>query len=559
MNLLEHLLPDSSALALKHWELETATHQFVITVESTQVIAHCPLCQAPTGRVHSRYQRTLRDLPLVQFSLTLLLEVCKFFCLNDACPRRIFTERLPSLVAPWARCTARYTEHLIAMGLELGGSAAARLSHRLEYDYSRNTFLRLLSSLPLPEVVTPKILGVDDFAFRRSHHYGTILVDLETNRLIALLPDRTAETLATWLEDHPGVEILSRDRSKTYKRGMTQGAPDAIQVADRFHLLHNLEETLERALKSHSKLLKQIEQEQLQAEGVIASEVSISEGSVPQRQTAQQQKTAQKRAERLENYEQVHSLRKQGYKIKDIAYHLGMGKRTVYTYLSHETFPEWQSSSRQCRSMLDPYKSYLIDQWSQGRQHTKQLFKEIQQQGYSGTYETVARYTHTLRSAQPQPLPNPDSLKDLSGRGPAPKVTIKSQKPLSARRAAWLVLQRPDTLTDKQKTLLECLTQRSELSGMIRLTQGFIDLVRQRLPKQLDSWLEKAKNSTVKAFQSFAKGIEDDYDAVKAGLTLDVSNGPVEGQNNRLKMLKRQMFGRAGLGLLAKRLVLTNR
>ena len=559
MDLLQHLLPDSSALALKHWKLDTATHQFVITVESTQVIAHCPLCQAPTGRVHSRYQRTLRDLPLVQFSLTLVLEVCKFFCLNDTCQRRIFTERLPSLVAPWARRTTRYTEHLIAMGLELGGSAAARLSHQVGYGYSRNTFLRLLASLPFPEVVTPKILGVDDFAFRKGHHYGTILVDLETNHPIALLPDRTAETLATWLKEHPGIEILSRDRSKTYKRGMTQGAPDAIQVADRFHLLHNLEETLEKALKSHSKILKQVEQEQLQAEGILASEVSIPEDSVAQHQTAQQRKTAQKRAERLENYQQVHSLRKQGYKVKDIAYHLGMGKRTVYTYLSHETFPEWQSSSRQCRSILDPYKPYLIDQWSQGCQHTKQLFKEIQQQGYSGTYETVARYTHTLRSAQSQPSPNPDSLKDLPGRGPAPKGIIKPQKPLSARRAAWLVLQRPDTLTDKQKTLLERLTQRSELSETIQLAQDFIDLIRQQLPKQLDTWLEKAKTSTIKAFQSFAKGLDEDYDAVKAGMSLDVSNGPVEGQNNRLKMLKRQMFGRAGLDLLAKRLILTSR
>ncbi|ESA37897.1 transposase family protein [Leptolyngbya sp. Heron Island J] len=483
--------------------------------------------------------------------------MCQFFYLNDACPRRIFTERLPSLVAPWARCTARYTNHLIAMGLELGGSATARLSYQVGYGYSRNTFLRLLASLSLPNIVTPKILGVDDFAFRRGHHYGTILVDLETNHPIALLPDRTAETLATWLEGHPGIEILSRDRSKTYKRGMTQGAPDAIQVADRFHLLHNLEETLEKALKGHSKILKQVEQDQLQAEGVMVSNVSEPQRS--DTQTAQQRKTAQKRAERLDNYEQVHSLRKQGYKIKDIAYHLGMGKRTVYTYLSHETFPEWQSSSRQCSSMLDPYKSYLIEKWGRGRQHTKQLFKEIQQQGYSGTYKTVARYTHTLRSAQPQPLPHPDSLKELPGRGPAPKMTIKPQKPLSARRAAWLVLQRPDRLTDTQKTLLERLTQRVELSETIRLTQGFIDLVRQRLPKQLDSWLENAKNSTIKTFQSFAKGIEDDYDAVKAGMILDVSNGPVEGQNNRLKMLKRQMFGRAGLDLLAKRLILTNK
>ena len=557
MDFLQHLLPDSSALALKHWDLDIQTHRFIVTVESTQVIAHCPLCQAPTGRVHSRYQRTLRDLPLVQFSLTLLLEVCKFFCLNDTCQRRIFTERIPSVVAPWARRTTRYTDHLIAIALELAGSAAARLSHKVGYAYSRNTFLRLLSSLPLPEVITPRILGVDDFAFRKGHHYGTILVDLETHHPIALLPDRTAETLAAWLEEHPGIEILSRDRSKTYKRGMTQGAPDAIQVADRFHLLHNLEETLEKALKSHSKILKQIEQEQLQAKGATVSEVSTSQNSTPQ--TAQQQKTAQKRAERLENYEQVHSLRKQGYKVKDIAYHLGMGERTVYTYLSHETFPEWQPSSRKRRSILDPYKSYLIDQWNQGRQHTKQLFKAIQEKGYSGTYETLARYTHTLRSAQAQPSPNPDSLKDLPGRGPAPKVTIKPQKPLSARRAAWLVLQEPDTLTDKQRTLLERLSQRAELLEIIRLTQDFISLVRQRLPAQLDNWLEKAKNTTVKAFQSFAKGLGEDYDAVKAGVTLEVSNGTVEGQNNRLKMLKRQMFGRAELDLLAKRLILTNR
>ena len=187
-------------------------------------------------------------------------------------------------------------------------------------------------------------------------------------------------------------------------------------------------------MKGHSKSFKQVEHEQLQAEGIIVSQVSESQRS--DTQTAQQRRTAQKRAERLENYEQVHSLRKQGYKVKDIAYHLGMGERTVYTYLSHETFPEWQPSSRKRRSILDPYKSYLIDQWNQGRQHTKQLFKAIQEKGYSGTYETLARYTHTLRSAQAQPSPNPDSLKDLPGRGPAPKVTIKPQKPLSARRAA---------------------------------------------------------------------------------------------------------------------------
>ena len=161
----------------------------------------------------------------------------------------------------------------------------------------------------------------------KGHQYGTILVDLETNHPIALLPDRTAETLAAWLEEHPGIEILSRDRSKTYKRGMTQGAPDAVQVADRFHLLHNLEETLEKAFKGNVNALKQVEREQLQSDGVILPQ--SSEPQTSESQSLRQIKKAKKRAERLERYEQVHALRKQGYKIKDIAHHLGMGKRTV--------------------------------------------------------------------------------------------------------------------------------------------------------------------------------------------------------------------------------------
>lgn len=550
MELLQHLLPSQSDLALTSFDFDGVNHRMVFRVCSTQKVAHCPLCNVPTHRIHSHYERTLEDLPLVQFSLTILLAVGKFFCLNDHCKRRIFTERLPEIVAPWARRTARYTKHLRAIGLALGGAAAARLSYQIAYGHSRNSFLRLLSSLSLPPISTPKILGVDDFALRRGHHYGTILIDLDNHQPIALLPDRSAETLATWLKEHPGVAILSRDRSKTYRQGMNDGAPEAIQVADRFHLLQNLEEALEKSFKGQSQALKTAEQEQLQAEGITVT-------PIPKPRNPRQVQKEQKRAQRLENYEQVHALRKQGHRIKDIAHHLGMGERTVYTYLSHPTFPEWQPSSRQFTSGLDPYKPYLIDQWSLGRQQTKKLFEEIQHQGYPGCYATVARYTKTLRQALPRIKPNPESLKDLPGRGPAPKTKTSSQKPLSARRAAFLVLRRTEKLIREEKQLLERLCQQPELSEAISLAQGFIELVRERLPENLDDWLEKAKNSSVKAFQSFSKGLSDDYDAVKAGVTLDVSNGPVEGQNNRLKMIKRQMFGRAGLDLLAKRLILT--
>lgn len=558
MDFLQHLLPSQTDISLNRWNLDVANQQLILHLSSTHTVACCPVCHQQTHRLHSRYERTLKDLPLVQFSLILLLEVGKFFCPNDACPRRIFTERLPAIVAPWARCTARYTKHLIAIGLELGGSASARLSRQLGVGHSRNTFLRHLSGLPLPKIVTPRSLGVDDFAVQKGHQYGTILVDLEHHRPIALLADRSAETLAQWLTDHPGIEILSRDRSKTYKRGMTQGAPNAIQVADRFHLLQNLEETLEKAFQGHAKVLKQVEQQQLHADGVSISQPSEQPMPSPSPTPRQLQKS-QKRAERFARYEHVHSLRKQGYKIKDIAHHLGMGKRTVYTYLSHPTFPEWQPTIRRRKSGLDPYKAYLTDQWKQGRQQTKRLFEAIQQQGYAGSYAMVARYTRQLRKMLPHSTPTPESLNDLPGRGPEPKrQTNHSPKSISARRAAWLILQRPETLSDDQKTLLERLTLQPELSAAITLAQGFIALVRQRCPEGLDNWIEAAKNSTIKAFQSFSKGIEEDYDAVKAGVTLEISNGPVEGLNNRLKMLKRQMFGRASLELLEKRFILTS-
>lgn len=185
------------------------------------MVASCPLCQSSTGRVHSCYERRLRDLPCAHFGLTLLLQVRKFFCVNVACKRRIFRERLPEVAVPWARRTCRLTDRLIAIGLALGGAAGARLSHQLGYGISDSTLLCLLAKLPLPAIVAPKTLGVDDFAFRKRQHYRTILVDLDQSRPIALLRDREAGTLAEWLKQHPGIEVLSQDRSASYKSGMS--------------------------------------------------------------------------------------------------------------------------------------------------------------------------------------------------------------------------------------------------------------------------------------------------------------------------------------------------
>ncbi len=553
MEFLEYLLPDQSQLSLESYELNLADRQLTLHVCSNQVIACCPVCHSSTHRVHSHYQRTLQDLSCVDFCLTIFLSVCKFFCTNQDCERRIFTERLPNVVAPWARKTVRFTKHLSDIGIALGGAAAARLSNQIGYGGSRNALLRCIFKTPLPPRPTPKILGVDDFAFRRGEEYGTILVDLEKHQAIDLLPDREAKTLENWLKAHPGVEIISRDRSKSYRAGARDGAPNALQVADRFHLFQNLEEVLEDVFSNRTKAVKDVELTLIKAK--VADSEAIIEASKTETPVTAKPRQSQSRERRLAQYEQVHSLRDQGYKIADIAHHVGIHTRTVYRFLAASTFPEYKSYRRQTRSSLDSYKPYLVQQWNQGHHQTKKLFYEIQSQGYKGSYTTVARYTRQLRQSFPTRPPR-ESLNTLPGRGPVPISGVKIPKNLTVKRAAWLVMRKIDQLTKEEEETLEQLGEHAQLSEAVAFAQSFLFIVRKRLPQHLDAWLERAKNSALKPFQRFAKGLAEDYEAVKAGMTLEVSNGPVEGQNNRLKMIKRQMFGRAGLGLLTKRMIL---
>lgn len=354
MEFLQYLLPDQDNLHLDKWDLEPLTLNLTLTVSSTQTIASCPLCQSPTQRVHSRYERTLRDLPCVNFGMTLFLQVRKFFCVNAGCKRRIFTERLPQVTVPWSRRTSRLASRLIAIGIALGGAAGARLSHRLGYGISGSSLLYLLAKLPLPPIVTPKTLGVDDFAFRKRQSYGTILVDLDRSRPIALLRDREAGTLAEWLKQHPGIKVLSRDRSASYKSGMSQGAADAVQVADRFHLLQNLTQVLEQTLGTHRQALKVVDTAQRLAAASNAAEEVVVLTSTPDSQPKVQQLAQQRRAQRAKIYETVGTLHQQGWFSGAIAQKVGVSTRTVQRYLLTSSFPERQERSDRGRSMLNP-------------------------------------------------------------------------------------------------------------------------------------------------------------------------------------------------------------
>ena len=306
------MLPSFHLLHLDSYELLLSEHRLRLNLTSTQTQAACPICGQHSYRVHSRYERTLADLPCIAFSLTLIVQVCKFFCSNPACRRRIFTERLPEVAAPWARKTVRFIQHLQSIGLALGGIAGARLCDRLSIAICGSTLLNYLNQLKLPEFKTPKMLGVDDFAVCKGRNYGTILVDLETHQPIALLADRKAETLVAWLEAHPDIKVLSRDRSKAYKSAMTEGAPDAIQVADRFHLVKNLSETLEQAFGNYRSELKAAEKSQHQDIVAEASEETVLAVTKPTATEKAQQQILKNQQKKIEQQKTIKVLRAEG-------------------------------------------------------------------------------------------------------------------------------------------------------------------------------------------------------------------------------------------------------
>jgi transposase len=399
MEIAQSLLPNSPFLKLENWQIDKISTQITLNVSSNQKFAYCPLCHQVAHRIHSHYERTLADLPWGEYHVLWQLQVRKFFCSNPDCQRHIFTERLANVVAPWARKTTRMAKRQSSIAIALGGIAGARLSQKLDYTTSRHTLLRLLVKFPLERVKNPTVVGVDDWAYRKGRNYGTILVNLETHKPITLLPDRESETLTKWLKAHPGVKVISRDRSKAYEKGARLGAPQAIQVADRFHLLKNLGEALEQLFNDHSSELKAVEQSLISSPVICEEDSEAVRVPLPESPPEAVALAQQRRSRRLAIYEQVIKLREQGWSGKAIAKKLGIGKSTVFVYLRASQFPERKGRSDRGRTLVAPYKDYLLKLWNAGCHEGKKLFQELQQVGYGGSYDTVARYVKRLRQA----------------------------------------------------------------------------------------------------------------------------------------------------------------
>jgi transposase len=373
------------------------------------------------------------------------------------------------------------------------------------------------------------VLGVDDWAKRKGHTYGTILVDLEQHRPIDLLPDRTADTLATWLRQHPGIDIISRDRATAYSEGATLGAPQAVQVADRFHLLANLVDAL--------------------------SQMFIRQR--PHRHAAQRKRRSKKayltgwQTQRQSLYDRMHALHAQGLPIATISNRLGLSQRTIYRWQARGVAPTHARSSR----LLAPYLPYLHHQWAQGYDNGTQLWREITQQGYTGSLSLVLQYIGKLRKGliAGDALPPPPSTPapEAHGTGSAP------HRQISARAAAFLLLRPAADLTAaEQETLQVVLQTWTDARTAYPLGQAFAALMRERTPGTLDAWMATAAAAAIPELRSFTAGLERDRAAVMAAMSLPWNNGQVEGQVNRLKLIKRQMYGRANFDLLRQRVLL---
>jgi transposase len=405
-------------------------------------------------------------------------------------------------------------------------------------------------------MVPPQVLSVDDFALRKRHTYGTLLLDLARRRPLALLPDREAATVAQWLETHPGVEVLVRDRAEAYAEAARLGAPAACQVADRFHLLQNLADVLTDVFRAHAPQLARVNAQGIAVPTLLHDPASPAIGPglctvplvPPQPSTRALALAAARRAQRVATYEQVWSYHRQGWTLVAIAHQVGLSRRTVQRYLQSPTFPERPPRHGRGRSLLDPYKATLLAGWNSGCRNGRRLFRMIRSQGFRGHYGIVALYVRRVRQAQGR------APRQRRSDQPLPAVTETPRRRLMPRRATWLVLRPAERSTEQDHhQLAQLTTQASELAEAVALAQDFASLVRWRQPTQLEPWLARAAQSTLPPFRRFAKGLRADLAAVQAAVTLPWSQGPIEGHINRLKMLNRQMFGRARLDLLARR------
>lgn len=522
----QSVLPGRNTLVLE--SIDRCQARFILWARVDQS-ASCPECGAPSRSVHSHYWRKLQDLPWQGKAVELRLKVRRFRCRNRLCSKGIFTELITDVVRRYARRTTRVLDIIHLVAYTTGGRPGSRVLERLAMPVSDDTVLRTLKRAPdwQPDGDLVRRLGVDDWAWRKGQKYGTILVDLERHRVVDLLSDRTAESFERWLAHHPAIEVISRDRCRIYAEAAGNGASGAVQVADRFHLFVNLSAAIERAMEEHRSELKLPGPEQESTEATTVPS--------PASPTQPQVRKEQRRQRRLERYEKVIELHRLGHSQKAIAEELNLQRKTVRRWLKAQGFPERKTPVR--KSAVEEYAEYLQQRWNQGCHNATALFREIRSRGYTGKRGMVAQYVSQWRA---------------TGR------PFRDGRPerVAPKHAAILVTRPAERLSEEQRRTADQLVAQCPAIGLMRaLAHDFRLALLGKEEGAMLEWIRTATQSGIGPLVRFAFGLKTELKPVLAAVTTQWSNGQTEGQVNRLKAIKRQMYGRAGFTLLRRRVL----
>lgn len=501
--MIKTVFPGLSALVID----QVLDHETIVLVmaRTPPTAAACPECGQLSDRVHAYHDRQLADLPVGGRAVVVQMRLRRLVCMTVTCARRTFREQVPDVTQRWARRTRQLTDLVTDVAVVTAGRAGAAILTRLGARISRSTILRALMAAPLPQIPIPAVLSVDDFALRRGRRYATLLIDAVTHRRIDVLPDRKAETLAAWLQEHPEVTTVCRDGSATYAQAIREGAPQAVQVSDRWHLWANLGKAVEKTVVAHS--------------GCWRPEPPPS-GPLDERTR--------------ERHATVHALLDQGVGLLECARRLGWALNTVKRYARADNAEQLQRPPRYRATLVDPFRDHLRRR--RGEEPgvaVTQLLAEIREQGYTGSANLLVRYLN-------------------QGRADTERI------PPSPRRLVTWLMSRPDNLPSHHREHLgELLQACPHLQILADRIHEFADLLTGRRGNDLDTWMTSIDADDLPALHGFVHGLRMDLPAVVAGLTLPYSNGPIEGANTKVKFLKRQMYGRAGFDLLRQRILLT--
>ena len=531
--ILKELLPDIPNLLYSSCQIDKVSKSIFIELTLISTESACPCCGNISDHHHSNYQRKVTDLSWGELSVTLLLNSNKFFCRYEECPQKVFCERLGRAIKKYARKTSRLLERLKVIALSVGCNPGSRLLSKMSYVVSSSTLLKMLHGIKTEKHKVPKILGVDDWAYRKGGIYGTILVDLEERRPIDLLPDRTASTLKKWLLAHPGVKIVSRDRSGAYAEGTRQGAPKVIQIADRWHLLKNLKEALQKLIEKSSK---EVRETSWYFEGIEKQKNLVVEMEQKKRKMGCQEKKSSMQTRYSLIFSEVKKLHAQGLGKKTIARKLCMSRNTVKRYLRYEEYPGKSLPEVKANSARMHYQR-IRELWENGEKSVKKIWDILTADGHDVSRPSVYYVTTKFKETKT-------------------RVSLMPVINWNARKLSGLLLQYQNEMKANEYRYIKKLCQiQPKIGNARKLSLGFRSMLAKRKGERLRTWIKSCKESGIIELSSYARTIKRDYAAVKAAATYDWSNGQVEGQVNRLKNIKRQMYGRAGFELLKIRVL----